>query len=177
MKKLLFILPLLFLAGCATYENVEVVEEPPVVEETTVVEVAPEPIWFQVVPRLKQEFVDKYKYEDSKWFCVALKINGQYFKTFRNGNNWVSNSKKHWLDWCIPMNQISRGYDTESPDYRTWAWTIYYDQEYGVAKKPDNYGFVYATYTKEMYTWLTIWYSPVKEDIEYIDIYVSEIFE
>lgn len=130
-------------------------------------------IGMHVVPRLKDDFVKKYRYEDSAWFCVALKVNGQYFNVFRNNNNGVSNDKKRGLTGCIPMNQISRWWDSESPDYRNGSRIIYFDTKYPVAQPANTYGYTYQTWTLE--DMLELEYSPVKEKVEYLDLYLSPI--
>ena len=110
MKRLLFLLPVvLLLAGCSTtkvviQEEIVAQAEPEIVMEQP----TPVPLGIHVIPRLTDDFVKKYKYEDSAGFCVALKVNGQYFNVFRNKNNGVSNDKARGLTGCIPMNQISR---------------------------------------------------------------------
>lgn len=185
MKKLLLLLlPVLVLifAGCSNTQPI--IEEPISILETTgsvdiiVREETKVPLGIQIVPRLTDEFVAKYKYEDSAGFCVALKVNGQYFNVFRNENNGVSNDKKRGLTGCIPMNQISRGYNTNNPDYRDGSWIIYYDREYPVAKAAWEYWYVYNFYTREDFiSWLELEYSPVKEKVEYLDLYTSEFYE
>jgi hypothetical protein len=182
MKKVLMLLivlvglPLLFVLGYMNYSK----EEPISILETTgVIEIiTPEkskiPLGIHVVPRLTNEFVAKYKYEDSAGFCVALKVNKQYFNVFRNHNNGVSNDKKHGLNGCIPMNQISRGFNTNNPDYRSGSRLIYYDKKYPVAQDANKYGFTYTTYP--MGTEFLLGYSPVKEKVEYLDIFTSEFY-
>jgi hypothetical protein len=128
-----------------------------------------------VVPRLTDEFVAKYKYEDSAGFCVALKINGQYFNVFRNENNGVSNDKKRGLTGCIPMNQISRGYNTENPDYRDGSWIIYFDAIYPVAQPAGTYGYTHTL--RHQSEELVFEYSPIKEKVEYLDLFTSEFYE
>jgi hypothetical protein len=76
------------------------------------------------------------------------------------------------------MNQISRGYNTESPDYRSGSWLIYFDTQTPVAKKPNEYGYVYHTFTndKPIYQF-ELSYSPVKEKVEYLDLYTDYFYE
>ena len=76
------------------------------------------------------------------------------------------------------MNQISRGYDSESPDYRSGSRMIYYDTVYPVAKPANEYGFVYQTYTRTGYqAGIDIDYSPVKEKVEYLKLFIAEFME
>ena len=177
MKKLLFLLPVLALVFAGCNKTQPIIEEPISILETTgsTVVVEQVPLGIHVVPRLTDEFVAKYRYEDSAGFCVALKVNGQYFNVFRNENNGVSNDYKHGLTGCIPMNQISRWWNSESPDYRDGSWLIYYDREYPVAKAAWDYWYVYNFYTREDFlSWLKLEYSPIKEKVEYLKLFTSE---
>lgn len=184
MKKLITLLWIVAVAIVArfvfTSDRVKDVEPISILETTGAVDIiVPKepslPLGLHVVPRLTDEFVAKYKYEDSAGFCVALKVNGQYFNVFRNEANGVSNDKKRGLTWCIPMNQISRGYNTNSPDYRDGSWLIYYDREYPVAKAAWDYWYVYNFYTREDFlSLLELEYSPIKEKVEYLDLFTSE---
>ena len=40
-------------------------------------------VWLEVCAYFTEEFIDKYQYEDSKWYNFALKIDWYYYNVFR----------------------------------------------------------------------------------------------
>ena len=154
MRKLLLLLPILALAWCS--ETPVVVDEPQVIESV----IQQEPIWIEVCAYFTDEFIEKYQYEDSKWYMFALKIDWNYYNVFRNEKGWVSNSKKHWLDWAIPAYLFKQPY----------CWRIPFG-EIKVARK-DDYWFEYKTLEYKYSdidnrdNWYILEISPVKEWVE-----------
>ena len=67
----------------------------------------------KVCAKFTQNFIDKYKYEESTNYRFALnvKINwvGGWYNTLRNKNNGVSNRKWH-LDWAVSAKEFVKWY-------------------------------------------------------------------
>lgn len=120
--------------------------------------------WFYVIAKLKQEFIDKYQYEDAKNYCFAMKIYENdvdiwYFKTYRNKNWWVSNDLKKGMDGCIPGAVLKNWY----------VYEIYYDKEYKFANPKWSYWYNTRTVTKwNSYWFKTSWTKEIQDAVEYI---------
>lgn len=59
------------------------------------------------------DFVRKYRYEDSEWYFFALNFfigsveNGWFYNVYRDQYWWVKNSEKHWLTWAVLAKKIN----------------------------------------------------------------------
>lgn len=87
-----------------------------------------------VTAKFTQEFVDKYQYEDSRWYHFALYLGDwHYYNVFRNEAGWVANSKKHWLTWAVPAFKFKEGYTRYIPI----TWQI------KVSRKKSEYWYIF----------------------------------
>lgn len=159
MKKMYLLVVLLagiILVWCNKQEPVIENIEAIVSEEQVQLE---QPKWLEICAYFTEEFVNKYQYEDSKWYRFAFKIDWSYYNVFRNKNGWVSNSEKHWLTWAIPAYLFKEPFCIKVP--------------FGKIKvaKINDYWFEYKNFKlKEIYN---IEISPVKEWIETHTIWYS----
>lgn len=67
----------------------------------------------KVCAKFTQDFINKYKYEESSNYRFALnvKVNwvGGWYNVLKNKNNWVSNWKWH-LDWAVSSKEFVKWY-------------------------------------------------------------------
>lgn len=166
MKKLLFpvlLLSIVALAGCSKEVPVNDVVIPSISENMN-------PIWIKITPILKTEFVEKYKYEDSCNYIVAINIDWHYYNVFRNENNGVSNSKKWNLNGGIAMCNIATS-------QRTWmSWNVYFgDNKFALENGRYGYETLFLKWKPlDQYKLFT---SGVKEWVEIADLVVEYIYE
>jgi len=170
MKKLL-LLPILLLSisilvGCwKTEVQTDFGNLPPI----TVQEEIKEPIGIIVTPTLTDEFVNKYQYEDSCNFRVALNVDGKYFDTFRNENNWVANSYKHSLNWAIAMCNIA----TSTRDWLSWN-IKFWNGDW--ANDKDNYWFHKEIFIEKNLIDYELFISWVKEGVDIAELEIEYIY-
>lgn len=164
----LLVCGMFFLAGCNKTPEVEAVTVPAieevieVVKEETVIEKVKynfvkevkTPKTLRVSAIFKQDFVDKYMYEDSTTYRFAINVDGNYYNVFRNDAGWVSNSIKDWLTWAVPANMFNG---------KVYTWEIPLNTQLNVARK-GKYGYEHKTLEiKDSYD---VKISPVKEGVE-----------
>jgi len=127
------------------------------------------PTAIKVTAKFTQNFIDKYKYEDAKWFWFAVNVNGYYYNVFRNERGWVSNSKKHGLSGMVPAFNFKSGY----------SWIIPLNTKIKVANKK-TYGFHYTTLAlpKDQLnlTDYTFRLSSVKENVKVADLFIELVY-
>lgn len=165
MKKLLLLLPLLLLVlvGCSSKET-ETNKTTKPIEQTKI-------IGLRVIPELNQQFIDKYKYEDSCNFRIALNIDGVYYNVFRNKNNGVSNDSKLWLDGAVAMCDIGR----PSWDWVARRYIMFGDNK--VANKSWQYGYHIEKILKKPLDQYKLFVSGVKEWVKVADLHLDYIYE
>ena len=144
MKKLLLLLPVLLLVGCASQiqeveENVDPVET--VEEDQTFVQEVEEKTWLVVFAKFTDEFINGWKYDESCNFRFALwvdiKWNGDlyFYDVFRNEAGGVGNDSKRMLQWAKPACEFVDGVTREIPlswdvvranKSSDWVWYHYW---------------------------------------------------
>jgi len=135
---------------------------------------AEEPIWILVIPVLKKDFVDKYKYEDNCNYKVALNIDWYYYNTYRNEIWWVYNDKKLWLTGWMWFCEIA--YNAERWT-REWIWwrTIYFWKN-KFAKKNWEYWYFSKELVKKEISEYKIYVSWVGQSVDFIDLYTYYVY-
>lgn len=167
MKKLLLpmlLLSIFILAWCSNTIETQV-QEP-----TTVIDTVKTPIWIKITPILKTEFVEKYKYEDSCNYRVAINIDWHYYDVFRNENNGVSNSKKWDLNGGIAMCNIATSQRTGM------SWNVYFGENQ-FALESGRYGYETLFLEWKPLDQYKLFTSGVKEWVEIADLVVEYIYE
>ena len=123
------------------------------------------PKYLSITAQFTQEFMDKYKYEDSEWYNFAISIDGNYYNVFRNNNDGVSNSRKHWLDWAIQAYKFKWWY----------TWKIPLGEQINIAQPKGTYWFKYLTLLADDTKNYVIKISTVKEWVQTHNI-IAEYF-
>ena len=112
---------------------------------------------------MSQDFIDRYKYEDSEQFFFAMKVfvgdhtdNGGYYNVLRA--RWNSVANRNYLTGAITAKQLASGF----------TWTVPLNKSIFVASKTYSSGlqFIKADLSKYYNEWNTkIWayVSSVKE--------------
>lgn len=71
--------------------------------------------YFKVTAKFTDYFIDGYRYEDSKNYMFALKLDGSYYNVFRNTAMGVSNSSAEGLTWARPAFEFKEGVERYVP--------------------------------------------------------------
>lgn len=121
-----------------------------------------------VCARFTDEFVSKYKYEDSKNFRFALfikqgnKWDWFYYNVYRNKNNGMSNDRKRWLTWAISAYEFKKWY----------CWVLPIGVKVKVSSK--DYRYIYKILEDKVYTSDDFRTSGVKEWVIPTNMYIKK---